>query len=133
MSATEAAHGVGDGPAKGAGDGAARAAAKRYLEVVNDADEAGLRALFRPDAVVLNPFGVHEGIEAIVSIYQQVVFPHRTVAIPTAFYDCGDICVMELTGRSPDGEGAQLAVDVFTVDGEGRVSRLAIYFGATVR
>jgi len=108
--------------------GAARAAAERYLEVVNDADEAGLRALFRPDAVVLNPFGVYEGIEAIVGVYQQVVFAHRTVATPTAFYDCGDTCVMELTGRTPDGQGVQYAVDLFTVDGDGRVTRLAIYF-----
>jgi ketosteroid isomerase-like protein len=107
----------------------AREAADRYCEFANGRDLEPLLALFADDAVVKPPTGDrYEGAEEIRAFYRDVVFSMVSNLQPTRFYEAGDSCVMEaelsaewVTGPKPE------VVDVFTVDGNGRITRLAVY------
>ena len=70
----------------------------------------------------------YDGMEEIRGFYGDVVFTIVSTLTPTRFYDAGDTCVFEaelsaewVTGPNPE------VVDVFTVDGDGRITRLAVY------
>jgi hypothetical protein len=107
--------------------GAARAAAECYIVAVNARDGAGLRELFDDSVVALNTAGEYHGREKVVGFYEQLVFANEVVVVPTHVYEAGDTCVVELEGRSPNSADVFRMIDVFTVGGNGRVTRLAIY------
>jgi ketosteroid isomerase-like protein len=109
------------------GSTASRSAAERYCAAVNAKDAAALGDLFATDAVALNTVGEFRGRDEILGFYTGLVFANDVTVVPVAVYEAGDTCVVELEGRTPNGPDVQRMVDIFTVDGDGRVVRLAIY------
>jgi hypothetical protein len=98
-----------------------------YCRAVNAKDADGLRAIFADDAVALNTIGEFQGRDAILSFYTDVVFAHHVTVEPTHTYEAGATCVVELEGRAPGAAEVQRMVDIFTVDPDGLITRLAIY------
>lgn len=99
------------------------------MELVNGRDLDALVELFATDAVVLAPTGDQcDGREAIRAFYRDTVFANGAGVRPTRHHDAGTTCVMELDAviEGLTGPAPQL-VDVFTIDDDGRIARLAVY------
>lgn len=115
----------------GAPDAPTRAAALAYVDAVNAADGDALTELFGPDAVLHHPTGTYVGLDAIRGFYEGLVFlgqaqltTGRLLADPTT-------AVLELSATSPlaePGRPPQRTVDVFTVDADGRITTLDVYY-----
>jgi steroid delta-isomerase len=107
---------------------AARAAANRYITLVNARDADGLAALFAEDAIVLHPVGVFDGRAAIRTFFAEVVIPTGPSAKIIASLEDGDECAVEieaLTESWPDQ--IQHVSDFFTTGRDGLITRLAVY------
>jgi len=106
--------------------GPSRGAVDRYVAAVRAKDLDAIEDLFAEDAVLLPPQSeALEGKEAILGYYRDLVFALGPVPTAVRHVEDGATCVVELEAEF---EGAVLAfADVFTVDGDGRVHRLAIY------
>lgn len=102
-------------------------AAAAYIQAVNDGSLEDIALLFHEDAVVINATGELIGQDRILTFYRETVFPNRVSVTPVRIYDAGDTCVVELEGRVPPASDAQQMVDIFTVGGDGRISRMAVY------
>jgi ketosteroid isomerase-like protein len=102
-------------------------AAERYVEAVNARDPEQLLALFAPDATVVNTFGLHEGADQIRAFYVELVFANEVTVQITNVIDGGKQCAIEVDGHSPATDVVQKMTDVFTVGGDGRITRLSIY------
>jgi len=59
--------------------------------------------------------------------YEQFIFASNVTVEASHTYESGDTCIIELEGRSPDTTDRFRMVDIFTVDADGLVKRLAIY------
>lgn len=103
-----------------------RAAAEAYVEKVNQDDLEGLVALFAPDAVVLHPRGVFEGVEAVKSFYKDMVLAFGPTITPSGWVSEGQRCVFELDASV--GEHTSHAIDHCTVDDTGKISRMCIAY-----
>lgn len=112
-------------------DALARRAARRYVEAVNDADGERLLALFDEDATLLHPTGRYEGHAPIRRFYEEIVFAGRARLRPGRLLSEGDTAMLELFATSPlaDAGAAPLrTLDVFTVDGNGAIIELVVYY-----
>jgi hypothetical protein len=110
--------------------GSACEVANAYVTLVDSGRAPEVARLFAPDAIFLGPDDrVLNGREAIAGFYAKVpsLVSH---AVPLSFMDRGHECIMELAvqaGDSPD-RYRLLAIDHFTVDAQGLVKQLVIYF-----
>ena len=106
----------------------AHAAAERYIELVNARDLDALVALFAPDALVAHPVGEFTGHDAIRGFYAENVLRHAPTVSAVSWVHDGPVCVFEMEARiSPEAPPAK-AIDHLTVDADGRITRLAIYY-----
>lgn len=104
----------------------ARAAGERYVACVNAGDLDALVDLFTPDAVVLHPIGAFEGIDAVRGFYADNILPHRPALTATGWVVEDDRCAFELEALTAGR--TSYALDHCTVDGEGRIRRMAIAY-----
>lgn len=106
-----------------------RDAITRYCDAINARDLDALLALFTDDGVLVHPLGVFEGRKKLSEFYGGIVMKANTRLTVGLTAVEGNVAIAEVTGVSPAApDKPQHACDVFTVDGDGRVSRLAIYY-----
>lgn len=112
---------------------------RAYVDAVNAADEADLLALFAEGAVLHHPAGVFEGKAAISGFYRDVVFAAEAVlelgrvlgGEPVGPDDPEIMVVFELVATSRlagEGDKPLHTVDVASVDPEGRIAVLDVYY-----
>lgn len=114
---------------------AARTVVEAYAAAVTAHDLEGLLSLFADDAVLVNPFGTFVGTEQLTGFYRDVVMAGQAVVAVGDVVEgpgaAGERVVMaEVTATSPlDLEaGTAFALDVFRLDGAGRIASLEIYY-----
>jgi ketosteroid isomerase-like protein len=106
----------------------AHEAAEHYVANVNTRDLEGLVALFAPDATLLHPAGRFEGHDAIRGFYADNVLLHSPQITAVSWVNADRLCVFEMDARPPHGDTVSHAIDHVTVDRDGRIERLAIYY-----
>ena len=104
----------------------ARRAAERYLDLVNSRDLDNLVALFASDARLYHPAGEFAGHDGIRKFYAENVLLHSPQVSAISWADDGAVCVFEMEARTPVGVGR--AIDHLTVEDDGLIGRLAIYY-----
>jgi ketosteroid isomerase-like protein len=107
---------------------AAHTASLAYLEKVNARDLDGLVALFAPDAQLLHPVGEFAGHDEIRSFYAENVLRHGPTVTGVSWVHEGPTCVLAMEAVAPGSTSASKAIDHLTVDADGRIARLAIYY-----
>jgi hypothetical protein len=111
--------------------GSACEAADRYVSLVGARKGSEVAALFARDALFLGPDEqVLRGRDAINAFYSVAVASRVSHVIPLSFMDRGQECMMEIaiaTIEEPD-HYRLLAMDHFTVDKDGLIDQLLIYF-----
>lgn len=114
--------------------GAVARTVARYADAINARDPDSLAALFADGAVLDHPVGRYEGVDAIRGFYRDVVLAGeavvsvgRTVSQESA---AGSTVVAWVSATSPldPSAGAAHAIDVFDLDGDGRIVALEIYY-----
>jgi hypothetical protein len=107
----------------------ARRAAQAYVDAVASDDLDGIVGLFAPGAVLQNQTGRYEGLDAIRGFYDMIVAA-RVRPTVERILDDGPVAVLQMSAVSALGDPEQRAhaVDVFTVDDDGKVISLDIYF-----
>jgi len=104
-------------------------AAHAYVEAINANDLEALIALFAPDAEMIHPFGVYVGHDDLREFYGDMVLPAETRITVLRQVAEGPVAVIEIEARSPHApEQPQHAVDLFEVDGQGRIAALRVYY-----
>jgi hypothetical protein len=106
----------------------ARHAAERYVAMVNARDLEGLVALFAPTATLLHPVGRFEGHDAIQGFYTDNVLLHAPKITAVSWVDADRFSVFEMDARAPQSDTVAHAIDHLTVDDDGHIERLAIYY-----
>ena len=107
---------------------AARATAEAYQTHVNSGDADALVALFADDAVMLHPVGEFHGPVAIRGFYETNVLPFHVRMDATSWVHDERTCVFEIEARAQAGGAATYAIDHLTVNDDGRITRLAVYY-----
>lgn len=102
----------------------ARRAAEAYVESVNAGDVDGLVELFADDAVLFHPLGLFQGREALRQFYGENVLAFAPTVTASQWVADGPDCVFELEANVEGGSSH--AIDHLTVDGDGRIVRMAI-------
>ena len=114
---------------------AARQAAETYHAAVNAKDLDLLRTIFADDVVLsvptmamelANPDGVFHGIDEAMAFFRTTSFKAKAILTYTHVYEDGNTCIIELKGRLPAGNDVE-ALDIFTVNDEGLVTRMTVY------
>jgi len=102
--------------------------ARRYIALSNAVDYNAMADLFAADAdwIPISPVEPRKGREAIRSGYREQVKPTNRPIINDRYYSDGDTCVVEFEVDLGDA-GVAGIVDVFTLNGDGEIARLAIY------
>jgi hypothetical protein len=105
----------------------ARATADRYVAVATADGKEALATLFAPDASFHAPDGaVYQGRDEIAAFYRR----HLANVVPTFHIhravEDGASCWIELA-NGPEDAPILLASNHFTVDGEGLITRLAVF------
>lgn len=106
----------------------ARRAADAYQQHIHAGDAAALTALFAPHAVLLHPAGEFRGPEAIRGFYEANVLPFAVAMDAVSWVSDERTCVFEIEARAASGGSTMYAIDHLTVDDQGRIARLAIYY-----
>lgn len=103
--------------------------AERYIEAVNSADSAALLALFAEDATLTHPVGVDYGHTEIADFHTDVIFEGQVRMTLMRNITQGNIEVAQLEGTSPMNDDTTVhTVDVFTLNDDGLVEALEIYY-----
>ena len=105
-------------------------AAERYVEAVNNADAKALLALFAENAIIKHPVGTDYGHEEIADLHTDVIFADRNHAEIVRRIEQGNVEVVQLQVFSPlrEDEPPVDTVDIFTLNDEGLVQHLDIYY-----
>ena len=104
----------------------AHAAGIAYVRHVNAGDLDGLVGLFAAYATVLHPLGTFQGVDAIREFYANNVLAHAPVLVAYDWVHDEPHCVFELAATV--GERTSHAIDHLTVDGTGKIARMAIAY-----
>jgi len=111
----------------------AKKVAEAYVEHINAKNLEGLLALFSDDGELVHPFGVFSGKEKLEEFYGGIVMHADTVLSVSAMVAEGNSAVAEVAGVSPQApDQAQYALDLFELNGEGKISSLRIYYRNTL-
>lgn len=107
---------------------AARDAAETYQRHINAGNADTLVGLFADDAVLLHPAGEFRGPDEIRDFYETNVLPFSITMDAVSWVHDERTCVFEVEARAAAGGPATHAIDHLTVDDEGRIGRLAVYY-----
>jgi len=106
--------------------------ASRYVDALNAADLSVMLALFAPGAVIRHPSGSYTGADAIRGFFSELVFAHAARLTRVAEVEFDGIAWLEAEAESKVTPGRQRVVDVFRLDGSGRIVDLGVYSGNIV-
>ena len=108
----------------------ARLAAQRYVDAINAWDWRRVVDLYAEDSVWQGQLDTEQrGLPAITALYQRLMERHPSVRIATSVAE-GNMCVIEMERVDPEtGETSPGSLDHFTVDDEGKITRMAAYQG----
>ncbi len=100
----------------------------RYIELSNAVDYHAMVDLFAEDAdwIPISPFEPRKGREAIRQGYLQQVKHNNRPIINDRYFADGNPCVVEFDVDLGD-DGIAAIVDVFTINDNGEIARLAVY------
>ncbi|WP_163796020.1 nuclear transport factor 2 family protein [Mycolicibacterium sediminis] len=99
---------------------------EKYIDAVNNADLAGLIALFEPTATLSQKGRLYEGTDQIADFYRELWLPGPSAhEVERQFVD-GNAVIVQFKAVSPTGE-IRHAVDVFIVKGN-LFESLEIYY-----
>ena len=104
--------------------------ARGYITLVNEGRYSEISALFSENALYLPPTGeIINGRDAIHDFYERFLSALRPSFRLGHVAEQGSDCAIELEAVDPDSaDGYTLtAVDFFTVDASGLISRMAVY------
>lgn len=104
----------------------AHAAGAAYVRCVNEGDLDGLVDLFAAYGTVLHPLGTFQGTDAIREFYGTNVLAHRPSLVASDWVHDEPHCVFELAATV--GDRTSHAIDHLTVDGAGKILRMAIAY-----
>ena len=107
-----------------------RSVGERYVAAINAEDGTALMALFAEGAVLHHPLGTFTGREEMLGFYTDVVFAGKaqTEIVTSCVEEHREWIEIEATSPLGDPGNRVHAADVFDLDGEGLVQRLAIYY-----
>ncbi len=106
----------------------AKKAALGYVDAINGKDLPALLALFAEGARLVHPFGEFTGDE-VSEFYGNTVMEADTKLTVRHAVAEERSAVIEVSARSPLApDQDQLAVDVFDVDADGKITELRIYY-----
>ncbi len=120
----------GNGNAEGgAASNGACAAPHQYVDLINTGKYDQIGGLFADDAVYMGPDGkTRYGSKEIGKFYISFLGALKPRVKPVSFMQDGDNCVMELANENKlSGKYSLVAIDHFTVDGQGKISRFIVY------
>jgi predicted SnoaL-like aldol condensation-catalyzing enzyme len=120
----------GDSAAVGGADSrGACAAPHEYVDLINAGKYNEIGGLFADDAVYMGPDGkTRYGAKEIGNFYTQFLGILKPRVKPASFIQDGDNCIMELANRNKlSGKYSLVAIDHFTIDGQGKISRFIVY------
>jgi hypothetical protein len=109
--------------------GGACTAPHQYVELINDGKYDSVGSLFADDAVYMGPDGkTRHGSKNIGAFYSSFLPKLKPQLRASKFFEQGNECMMELENKdSQTGEFTPAAVDHFTVDSAGKISRFIVY------
>jgi SnoaL-like domain len=100
-----------------------------YVRLINDGKYDSVGQLFADDAVYLGPDGkTRHGAKAIGAFYSSFLPRLKPELHASRFFEQGNECMMELENKSSQtGSFRPTAVDHFTIDSAGKISRFIVY------
>jgi hypothetical protein len=109
--------------------GGACNAPHQYVKLINDGKYDSVGSLFADDAVYMGPDGkTRHGSKDIGAFYSGFLPRLKPQLRASKFFEQGNECMMELENKSSQtGEFTPTAVDHFTVDSAGKISRFIVY------
>lgn len=104
-------------------------APREYVKLINDGKYDSLGSLFADDAVYMGPDGkTRHGSKNIGAFYASFLPKLKPHLQASRFFEQGNECMMELENKnSRTGEFTPTAVDHFTIDSAGKISRFIVY------
>ena len=124
-----AAFGISDAAAAaGAGKGACDAAVN-YVRLIDAGNYGSVGNLFATNAMYYGPDGkTRHGSQEIGDFYSEFLKALRPQLKAVSYFEQGRECLMELDNKdSQSGEYVRTAIDHFTVDPEGKISKFIVY------
>jgi predicted SnoaL-like aldol condensation-catalyzing enzyme len=118
------------GPAQDASAaGGACSAPHKYVELINSGKYDSVGSLFADDAVYMGPDGkTRDGSKDIGAFYSGFLPRLKPQLRASKFFEQGNECMMELENKNNrTGEFTPTAVDHFTIDSGGKISRFIVY------
>ena len=105
------------------------AAPHRYVDLINAGKYDQIGGLFADDAVYMGPDGkTRYGSKEIGKFYIRFLKALKPQVKPVSFIQDSDNCVMELASHDKlTGKYSLVAIDHFTIDRQGRISRFIVY------
>lgn len=105
------------------------AAPHQYVDLINAGKYNQIGGLFADDAVYMGPDGkTRHGSKKIGDFYTQFLGNLKPRLKPVSFMRDGDNCVMELASQNKrTGKYSLLAIDHFTINRQGKISRFIVY------
>jgi hypothetical protein len=102
---------------------------RQYVKLINGGKYDSVGSLFAEDAVYMGPDGkTRRGSKDIGAFYARFLPKFKPELRASKFFAHGDECMMELENReNPAGEYIPTAVDHFTTDSAGKISRFIVY------
>jgi hypothetical protein len=102
---------------------------REYVRLINDGKYDSVGSLFADNAVYMGPDGkTRHGSKEVGAFYSSFLPRLKPRLRASRFFQEDNECMMELENKSnPNGEFAPTAVDHFTVDAGGKISRFIVY------
>lgn len=112
-----------------AGSKSACAAPHEYVKLINAGKYDRIGSLFADDAVYMGPDGkTRRGSKAIGAFYEKLMGNLKPQVRAVSYIEHGDDCLMELDNKDKkSGKWELVAIDHFTVDPQGKVSKFIVY------
>jgi SnoaL-like protein len=102
---------------------------REYVKLINGGKYDSVGSLFADDAVYMGPDGkTRHGSKDIGAFYSRFLPILKPQFRASRFFEQGNECMMELENKNNrTGEFTPTAVDHFTIDSSGKISRFIVY------
>jgi hypothetical protein len=102
---------------------------REYIKLINGGSYDSVGGLFAADAVYMGPDGkTRHGSKQIGAFYSRFLPRLKPQLRAASFFASGNQCVMELENKNTrSGKFSLTAIDHFTIDSAGKVSRFVVY------
>jgi SnoaL-like domain len=101
---------------------------EKYVKLINDGKYDSVGDLFADDAVYMGPDGkTRHGAKDIGAFYARFLPRLKPQLRASKFFAMDNECMMELENRDSSGAFGPVAVDHFTIDSAGKISRFIVF------